>query len=86
MTLPVSLLGYIAACLWLNGQTPDFSLPFGPRPCVFIGLMVAIAVLWFVGGGIVLEHRQPKAANGDPRAVDCIRDAGGTAVYLYLAP
>lgn len=45
VTLPVSLLGYIAACLWLNGQTPDFSLPFGPRPGVFIGLMVAIAVL-----------------------------------------
>ncbi|MEH3245454.1 DMT family transporter [Citrobacter freundii] len=45
VTLPVSLLGYIAACLWLNGQTPDFVLPFGPRPAVFIGLMIAIAVL-----------------------------------------
>ncbi|HAU5678854.1 TPA: DMT family transporter [Citrobacter freundii] len=45
VTLPVSLLGYIAACLWLHGQTPDFALPFGPRPGVFIGLMIAIAVL-----------------------------------------
>ena len=45
VTLPVSLLGYIAACLWLNGQTPDFALPIGPRPGVFIGLMIAIAVL-----------------------------------------
>ncbi|MGI3451780.1 EamA family transporter [Citrobacter freundii] len=45
VTLPVSLLGYIAACLWLNVQTPDFALPFGPRPGVFIGLMIAIAVL-----------------------------------------
>lgn len=45
VTLPVSLLGYIVACLWLNGQTPDFALPFGPRPAVFIGLMIAIAVL-----------------------------------------
>ncbi|RNL68722.1 DMT family transporter [Citrobacter sp. MH181794] len=45
VTLPVSLLGYIAACLWLNGHTPDFALPFGPRPGVFIGLMIAIAVL-----------------------------------------
>ncbi len=45
VTLPVSLLGYIAACLWLNVQTPDFALPFGPRPAVFIGLMIAIAVL-----------------------------------------
>ncbi len=45
VTLPVSLFGYIAASLWLNGQTPDFALPFGPRPGVFIGLMIAIAVL-----------------------------------------
>lgn len=45
VTLPVSLLGYVAACLWLNGQTPDFALPFGPRPGMFIGLMIAIAVL-----------------------------------------
>ena len=45
VTLPASLVGYIAACLWLNGQTPDFALPFGPRPGVFIGLMIAIAVL-----------------------------------------
>lgn len=45
VTLPVSLLGYIAACLWLKGQTPLFDLPFGPRPTVFISLMVAIAIL-----------------------------------------
>ena len=45
VTLPVSLLGYAAACLWLNVQQPEFVLPFGPRPWVFIGLMVAIAVL-----------------------------------------
>lgn len=45
VTLPVSLFGYIAASLWLNGQTPDFALPFGPRPGVFIGMMIAIAVL-----------------------------------------
>lgn len=45
VTLPVSLLGYVAACLWLHGQTPGLALPFGPRPDVFIGLMIAIAVL-----------------------------------------
>lgn len=45
VTLPVSLVGYVAACLWLHLQTPDFALPFGPRPAVFIGLMIAIAVL-----------------------------------------
>jgi hypothetical protein len=45
VTLPVSLLGYMAACLWLDQQQPDFALPFGPRPTIFISLMVAIAVL-----------------------------------------
>ncbi len=44
VTLPVSLVGYIAATLWLCGQQPDFALPFGPRPWVFIGLMFVIAV------------------------------------------
>ncbi|MEN0585909.1 MULTISPECIES: DMT family transporter [Kosakonia] len=45
VTLPVSLVGYIAACLWLGVQQPDFTLPFGPRPLVFITLMFTIAVL-----------------------------------------
>lgn len=45
VTLPVSVLGYGSACLWLHVRTPDFALPFGPRPAMFIGLMVAIAVL-----------------------------------------
>jgi len=45
VTLPVSLLGYIASCWWLGLQQPEFALPFGPRPWVFVGLMVAIAVL-----------------------------------------
>ncbi|MEO3740811.1 DMT family transporter [Kosakonia oryzendophytica] len=44
VTLPVSLVGYIAATLWLSAQQPDFALPFGPRPWVFIGLMCVIAV------------------------------------------
>ncbi len=44
VTLPVSLLGYVAACAWLNVQQPDFALPLGPRPWVFLGLMVAIAI------------------------------------------
>lgn len=45
VTLPVSLLGYIGSCWWLGLQQPEFALPFGPRPWVFVGLMVAIAVL-----------------------------------------
>ncbi|MCS2149398.1 DMT family transporter [Scandinavium manionii] len=44
VTLPVSLLGYVLACLWLSGQEQSFPLPFGPRPEVFITLMIAIAV------------------------------------------
>jgi len=45
VTLPVSLVGYLAACLWLGVRQPDFTPPFGPRPLVFITLMFAIAVL-----------------------------------------
>lgn len=45
VTLPVSLVGYVAACGWLGHQQPEFALPLGPRPWVFVGLMVAIAVL-----------------------------------------
>jgi drug/metabolite transporter (DMT)-like permease len=44
VTLPVSLLGYVLACLWLSHQGQSFPLPFGPRPEVFITLMIAIAV------------------------------------------
>ncbi|KNC12290.1 membrane protein [Klebsiella sp. RIT-PI-d] len=45
VTLPVSLIGYIVACIWLEGQQPAFDLPFGPRPALFITLMVTIAIL-----------------------------------------
>jgi len=45
VTLPVSLLGYLVACGWLSVREPAFALPLGPRPEVFVGLMVAIAVL-----------------------------------------
>ncbi|KAA1049404.1 DMT family transporter [Pseudocitrobacter sp. 73] len=45
VTLPVSLLGYFAACSWLSTQPDGFPLPFGPRPMVFMTLMIAIAVL-----------------------------------------
>lgn len=45
VTLPVSLLGYLAACGWLSTQPGGFPLPFGPRPIVFMTLMIAIAVL-----------------------------------------
>ena len=64
VTLPVSLLGYIAACLWLNGQTPDFALPFGPRPGVFIGLMIAIAVLCSWVGALCWNVASQKLPTG----------------------
>lgn len=44
VTLPLSLAGYIAACWWLHGQQVSFPLPFGPRPLVFVTLMLVIAV------------------------------------------
>ncbi|WP_233148903.1 DMT family transporter [Shimwellia pseudoproteus] len=43
--LPLSLLGYLLSCLWLRHSAVEFPLPFGPRPAVFITLMLAIAVL-----------------------------------------
>lgn len=42
--LPFSLLGYIAVCLWMSRTDTDFILPFGPRPEVFLMLMLAIAL------------------------------------------
>lgn len=45
VTLPVSLMGYLIACGWLGNQPEGFPLPFGPRPAVFITLMIVIAVL-----------------------------------------
>ncbi len=43
-TLPLSLIGYIAVCLWMTRGEQHFALPFGPRPAVFITLMLAIAL------------------------------------------
>ncbi|WP_435946401.1 DMT family transporter [Dryocola sp. BD586] len=43
-TLPLSLLGYIAVCLYMGRSGADFALPFGPRPEVFVTLMLAIAL------------------------------------------
>lgn len=67
VTLPVSLLGYAAACLWLHAQQPDFAQPFGPRPGVFISLMFAIAVLCSWVGALlwnVASQRLPTVVVG----------------------
>ena len=44
-TLPLALLGY--AVLWgtLEISRDSFPMPFGPRPAVFLGLMLAIGLL-----------------------------------------
>lgn len=44
-TLPVSLAGYLLVSLWTARETADFVLPFGPRPLVFVSLMLVIAIL-----------------------------------------
>lgn len=44
VTLPLALIGYGVACGVLTQTSHDFSLPFGPRPMVFIGLMIAIGL------------------------------------------
>ena len=67
VTLPLSLVGYIAACWWLQGQHLNFPLPFGPRPAVFIALMLAIAVLCSWGGALcwnVASQRLPTVILG----------------------
>lgn len=44
-TLPVALLGGMVVCGQLALTQPDFILPFGPRPQVFIPLMLMIGLL-----------------------------------------
>lgn len=44
-TLPLSLVGYIVVCVWTAQDSSGFELPFGPRPLVFVSLMLAIAIL-----------------------------------------
>lgn len=44
VTLPVSLAGYVIVCIWTGTADRSFPLPFGPRPAVFISLMLAIAI------------------------------------------
>lgn len=45
ITLPVALIGYIGAAIYIGISTPTFPLPFGPYPGLFIGVMFMIALL-----------------------------------------
>lgn len=44
-TLPLAALGFAAFWGWSTVHGSAFPLPFGPRPAVFVGLMVAIGLL-----------------------------------------
>lgn len=44
-TLPLALAGYLLVMGQLHFTRPEFALPFGPRPAVFIALMLTIGLL-----------------------------------------
>lgn len=48
-TLPLALLGMAGACAWYslagNGASGGFSVPLGPRPWTFVGLMFTLGLL-----------------------------------------
>lgn len=44
VTLPLALIGYLLVMGQLHFSDVSFALPFGPRPAVFIALMLAIAL------------------------------------------
>lgn len=44
-TLPLAVVGYLLVSLHLHLTQPAFSLPFGPRPELFVPLMIAIGLL-----------------------------------------
>ncbi len=48
-TLPMALAGYIGLWVWTAASGSDFAMPLGPRPGVFMGLMLAIGLFasWF---------------------------------------
>jgi drug/metabolite transporter (DMT)-like permease len=44
VTLPLALLGYAAVWTIMHWYQSDFVMPLGPRPGVFVALMVAIGL------------------------------------------
>jgi drug/metabolite transporter (DMT)-like permease len=43
-TLPLAVIGYLLFWGWAAATNYDFAMPFGPRPLVFIGLMIVIGL------------------------------------------
>lgn len=50
--LPMSLVSYLLVCWWLMHSNSQFPLPFGPKPMVFICLMLVIALLCSWAGNL----------------------------------
>jgi drug/metabolite transporter (DMT)-like permease len=44
-TLPLALAGYAGFWVWNATSQQSFSMPFGPTPALFVGLMLAIGLL-----------------------------------------
>jgi drug/metabolite transporter (DMT)-like permease len=44
-TLPLALLGYAVLWVWMAQSDPSFAMPGGPRPVVFLALMVSVGLL-----------------------------------------
>ena len=44
-TLPLALVGYAFTWLWFAVSNDPFTMPLGPRPVFFVGLMLAIGLL-----------------------------------------
>jgi drug/metabolite transporter (DMT)-like permease len=44
-TLPLAVIGYLGFWVWSAATHSPFDMPLGPRPMVFVGLMVAIGFL-----------------------------------------
>lgn len=43
-TLPLALIGYLLVNVQLHITRPDFPLPFGPQPGLFVALMIALGL------------------------------------------
>ncbi len=57
VTLPVSLIGYAAVCLWLVSRNAVYPALW-PHPALFIGPDDRHRGAVFTGGRAVLEYRQ----------------------------
>lgn len=50
--LPMSLIGYLLTLWWLARTQPDFPLPLGPHPSVFIPVMLVLGIFCSLLGNL----------------------------------